>query len=65
VLSLEILTVTFGGCMACLVCYDIARKSPRANLNMVILATAELYGGKSISFSGQKGLGGLTVLQAT
>jgi hypothetical protein len=49
VLSLEILTVTFGGCMACLVCYDIARKSPRANLDMVILATAELYGGKFIS----------------
>ncbi|KAK4127813.1 Emopamil-binding protein [Parathielavia appendiculata] len=45
VLSLEILTVVFGGCMACLVCYDIARKSPRANLGMVILATAELYGG--------------------
>ncbi|KAK4103936.1 Emopamil-binding protein [Parathielavia hyrcaniae] len=45
VLSLEILTVVFGGCMACLVCYDIARKNPRANLSMVILATAELYGG--------------------
>ncbi|AEO62656.1 uncharacterized protein THITE_2107087 [Thermothielavioides terrestris NRRL 8126] len=45
VLSLEILTVLFAGPMACLVCYDIARKSPRANLVMIILATAELYGG--------------------
>lgn len=47
VLSLEMLTVVFGGLMACAVCWDIARKSPRANLGMVVLATAELYGGKS------------------
>ncbi|KAG7288861.1 hypothetical protein NEMBOFW57_005220 [Staphylotrichum longicolle] len=45
VLSLEMLTVVFGGLMACAVCWDIARKSPRANLGMVVLATAELYGG--------------------
>ncbi|KAL2128198.1 hypothetical protein VTI74DRAFT_9522 [Chaetomium olivicolor] len=45
VLSLEILTVVFAGSMACFVCYDIAKKSPRANLSMIILATAELYGG--------------------
>ncbi|KAK4109471.1 Emopamil-binding protein [Canariomyces notabilis] len=45
VLSLEMLTVVFAGSMACLACYDIARKSPRANLVMIILATAEIYGG--------------------
>ncbi|KAJ4306394.1 hypothetical protein N0V88_001194 [Collariella sp. IMI 366227] len=31
--------------MACFVCYDIAKKNPRANLSMIILATAEIYGG--------------------
>jgi hypothetical protein len=31
--------------MACWVCYDIAKKNPRANVLMIILATAELYGG--------------------
>ena len=31
------------------VCYDIARKNPRANVLMIILATAELYGGMSSS----------------
>ncbi|KAK4137868.1 Emopamil-binding protein [Trichocladium antarcticum] len=45
VLSIEIITVLFAGSMACLVCYDIARKNPRANLVMVVLATAEIYGG--------------------
>ncbi|KAL2023901.1 hypothetical protein VTK56DRAFT_678 [Thermocarpiscus australiensis] len=45
VLSIEIITVLFAGSMACLACYDIARKSPRANLVMIILATAEIYGG--------------------
>ncbi|KAK4237827.1 cholestenol delta-isomerase [Achaetomium macrosporum] len=45
VLSIEIITVLFAGCMACLACYDIARKSPRANLVMIVLATAEIYGG--------------------
>jgi hypothetical protein len=37
--------VLFAGCMACLACYDIARRSPRANLVMIVLATAEIYGG--------------------
>jgi hypothetical protein len=46
VLSLEMLTVVFAGSMACLACYDIARKDPRANLVMIILATAEIYGGR-------------------
>lgn len=33
------------GPLAVLVCYDIARKNPRANIFMIIIATAELYGG--------------------
>ena len=45
VVSLELLTVFVVGPMACLVCYDIAKKNPRANVLMVIIATAELYGG--------------------
>ncbi|GAB1314169.1 EXPERA domain-containing protein [Madurella fahalii] len=45
VLSIELITVLFAGSMAVLACYDIARKSPRANLVMIILATAEIYGG--------------------
>ena len=31
--------------MAVLICYSIARRDPRANIWMIILATAELYGG--------------------
>lgn len=38
--------------MACLVCYDIAKKHPRANVTMIILATAELYGGRYRPLSG-------------
>ncbi|KAK0638667.1 Emopamil-binding protein [Cercophora newfieldiana] len=45
VVSLELLTVFVVGPMACLVCYDIAKKNPRANVLMIMLATAELYGG--------------------
>ena len=45
IVSLELLTVFVVGPMACLVCYDIAKKNPRANILMIILATAELYGG--------------------
>lgn len=52
VLSLEILTVLFGGSLAAVVCWDIARGSPRANLGMVVLATAELYGGEFFFFLG-------------
>ncbi len=43
--SLELLTVFVVGPLACLVCYDIAKKNPRANIVMTIIATAELYGG--------------------
>jgi hypothetical protein len=33
--------------MAVSVCYDISKKKPRANITMIMLATAELYGGAS------------------
>ncbi|KUI71030.1 Emopamil-binding protein-like [Cytospora mali] len=45
VISLELLTVFLVGPLACFVCYDIARRNPRANIVMTIIATAELYGG--------------------
>lgn len=45
VISLELLTVLVVGPLACFVCYDIARKNPRANIVMTIIATAEIYGG--------------------
>ncbi|KAK5658497.1 hypothetical protein OQA88_1889 [Cercophora sp. LCS_1] len=45
VVSLELLTVFVVGPMAVWVCYDIAKKNPRANVTMIMLATAELYGG--------------------
>ncbi|EFX05275.1 ebp domain containing protein [Grosmannia clavigera kw1407] len=45
VISLELLTVLVMGPLSCLVCYDLARSRPRANVLMVIIATAELYGG--------------------
>lgn len=47
VISLELLTVLVVGPLACLVCYDIAKKNPRANILMTVIATAELYGGAS------------------
>ena len=46
VVSLELLTVFVVAPLACLVCYDIAKKNPRANILMVIIATAELDGGE-------------------
>lgn len=46
-ISLELLTVLVVGPLACLVCYDIAKKNPRANILMTVIATAELYGGAS------------------
>lgn len=45
VVSLELLTVFLVGPLCVWVCFDIARKNPRANILMIILATAELYGG--------------------
>lgn len=47
VISLELLTVLVVAPLACLVCYDIAKKNPRANVLMTVIATAELYGGAS------------------
>ena len=38
--------------LAVLVCYDIAKKNARANILMVIIATAELYGGMSHAATG-------------
>lgn len=46
-MSLELLTVFVVAPLAVLVCYDIAKKNSRANVLMVIIATAELYGGRS------------------
>jgi hypothetical protein len=45
VISLELLTVFVAGPLAVLVCYGLAKKDPRTNIVMIILATAELYGG--------------------
>lgn len=45
-MSLELLTVFVVAPLAVLVCYDIAKKNSRANVLMVIIATAELYGGR-------------------
>jgi len=45
IVSLELLTVFVVGPLACLVCYDIAKKNPRANILAIVIATAELYGG--------------------
>ncbi|KAI0123055.1 ebp domain-containing protein [Xylariales sp. AK1849] len=45
VISLELLTVFVAGPLACLICYGIAKKDPRTNVLMIIVATMELYGG--------------------
>ena len=45
VISLELLTVLVVGPLACWVCYDLARGYSRANVTMVVIATAEIYGG--------------------
>ncbi|KAI1632235.1 Emopamil-binding protein [Biscogniauxia mediterranea] len=45
VISLELLTVFVAGPLACAVCYGIAKKDPRANVLMIVVATMELYGG--------------------
>lgn len=45
VISLELLTVLVVGPLACWVCYDLARGNARANVLMVVIATAEIYGG--------------------
>ncbi|KAI2623171.1 Emopamil-binding protein [Hypoxylon sp. NC1633] len=45
VISLELLTVFVAGPLACLICYGIAKKDPRTNVLMIVIATMELYGG--------------------
>ncbi|KAK3952487.1 Emopamil-binding protein [Pseudoneurospora amorphoporcata] len=45
VVSLELLTVLVVGPMACWVCYDIAKRNSRVNIVMIMIATAEIYGG--------------------
>jgi hypothetical protein len=43
-----LLTVFVAGPMACWVCYDIAKKNSRVNITMIIMAIAELYGGRQL-----------------
>ncbi|KAI1415154.1 Emopamil-binding protein [Hypoxylon sp. FL1857] len=45
VISLELLTVFVAGPLACYICYGIAKKDPRTNILMIVIATMELYGG--------------------
>ncbi|RYP44130.1 hypothetical protein DL768_009365 [Monosporascus sp. mg162] len=45
VISLELLTVFVAGPLACLICYGLAKRDPRTNILMIVLATMELYGG--------------------
>lgn len=46
-MSLELLTVFFDGPLAVYICYCLAKKDPKAYIWMIILATAEIYGGAS------------------
>lgn len=34
-----------AGPLACYICYGIAKKDPRTNIWMIVIATMELYGG--------------------
>lgn len=45
VVSLEILTVLGAGPLACYIVYQIARQDPARHYWIVVLSTAELYGG--------------------
>ncbi|OHE95950.1 emopamil binding protein [Colletotrichum orchidophilum] len=45
VISLELLTVFGTGPLAVWICYSIAKRDPKVNIWMIIIATAELYGG--------------------
>jgi hypothetical protein len=47
VISLELLTVLGAGPLALYICAGIARRNPMVGFWMVVLATAELYGGQS------------------
>lgn len=46
VISLELLTVLFAGPLALYICFAISRRDPSASFWMIVLATAELYGGE-------------------
>lgn len=48
VVSLELLTVFFDGPLALYICYCIVQRDPKTPIWMIILATCELYGGKTI-----------------
>jgi hypothetical protein len=50
VVSLELLTVFVGGPLAVWICWMIARRDPRVNIWMIILATGELYGGRRMKW---------------
>ncbi|KAM0335822.1 hypothetical protein ACHAQA_000872 [Verticillium albo-atrum] len=45
VISLEILTVFGAGPLAVYICYLIAKREPKVNFWIIVVATAELYGG--------------------
>ncbi len=45
VVSLELLTVLGGGPMAAFIVYQIVRRDPARHYWIVVLSTAELYGG--------------------
>ncbi|KAL9941616.1 hypothetical protein D7B24_002280 [Verticillium nonalfalfae] len=45
VISLELLTVFGAGPLAVYICYLIARREPKVNFWIVVIATAEIYGG--------------------
>lgn len=45
VVSLEILTVLGAGPMACYIVYQIVKNDPARHYWLVVLSTAELYGG--------------------
>jgi hypothetical protein len=45
VVSLELLTVLFDGPLAVYICYCLSRQDPKVYIWMIVLATAEIYGG--------------------
>jgi EXPERA (EXPanded EBP superfamily) len=61
VVSLELLTVFGAGPLAAYICYGIQRRDYRVMFWMIVLATAELYGGMSDRYSRAKVVG-LTLL---
>lgn len=48
VVSLELLTVLGAGPLAVYICYLIAKRDPKVNFWLVVIATAEIYGGMSL-----------------